>query len=498
MAANFWDNSSTDGLANTAANWSLGNVPAGTDVATFDNTSDTNCLFDVSISCAGIDVTSVYDGDIDMATFNLTTTGDMTFDGTGIFDCGTGTLTCSGNFDNKDQGTWTRGTSTLVMDGAGKTITGSNSNDLNNLTTSGSITVSASTTSSLLIRGTWSNTGSLDCEQLVFIYANYTSGGDITIATGKYIRMTAGTMAFEPSSGTITSEGTGFLYGWQSNLTITAGTSTWDCQIINDYGNVNLGAGTYKKPVTLRNIAGTRTLLMGKSSSDVIIFEDDVSFTVTSAAVWTIDCGTNDVDLTFQGSVSLVETSGTINWTKGIGTITVSGSADQDVDFNDEIIEQIIIDKSGGNLKFTGGFTADFMQATGTLGAHTVDINGQTGIILAGALTFTKSANGPRFETALASTDMQNGKIKIGAASVINGYSGNQLTVENLDFDVNSQTLTATFCDIDNSDVTNLGTADATAASNTDVTPASSDNWDFGAPVGNPWYYYAQQAALTG
>jgi len=78
MAANLWDNSDLDNDANNANNWSLGTVPAGTDVATFDNTSDANCLFSGSISCAEIDVTADYDGDIDMATFNLTTTGDMT------------------------------------------------------------------------------------------------------------------------------------------------------------------------------------------------------------------------------------------------------------------------------------------------------------------------------------------------------------------------------------------------------------------------------------
>ncbi len=152
MAANNWDNSTADGLANTAANWSLGNVPTGTDVATFlDAVSSTNCLFDVSISCAGIDVKVTYSGDVDMATFNLTTSSDMTFDGSGIFDCGTGTLTCSGNFDNKDQTTWDGGSSTLVMKGTGKTIVSDVSNDVFNLTifAGATITLDASTNSLL-------------------------------------------------------------------------------------------------------------------------------------------------------------------------------------------------------------------------------------------------------------------------------------------------------------------------------------------------------------
>ena len=45
MAANYWDNSDADNDGNNPNNWSLGTVPAGTDVATFDNTSDDNCTF---------------------------------------------------------------------------------------------------------------------------------------------------------------------------------------------------------------------------------------------------------------------------------------------------------------------------------------------------------------------------------------------------------------------------------------------------------------------
>ena len=93
MAANIWDNSDADGDGNNANNWSLGTVPAGTDVATFDNTSDTNCTFTGNITCSGMNITSDYDGDIDFGANDMTFGADgLVWDGAGALDLGTGTV----------------------------------------------------------------------------------------------------------------------------------------------------------------------------------------------------------------------------------------------------------------------------------------------------------------------------------------------------------------------------------------------------------------------
>ena len=70
MADNIWDNSDADNDGNVAANWSLNQVPTGTDVAVFDSgTTDASCLFSGAISCAGMRFDNAYAGTVDAATF---------------------------------------------------------------------------------------------------------------------------------------------------------------------------------------------------------------------------------------------------------------------------------------------------------------------------------------------------------------------------------------------------------------------------------------------
>lgn len=152
----------------------------------------------------------------------------------------------------------------------------------------------------------------------------------------------------------------------------------------------------------------------------------------------------------------------------------------------DKEVEDIVIDKSGGNITFDDGFTADSLDATGTDGAHTIDFNGQA-ITLAGALEVQGHSDGPTFySTDDTSTDMQGASITLGGNSTIAGYSGNLLEVDNLDFDLAGNTLTATYCDIEDSTCTN-GTGDATSDTNNEGT--GNSGWNFGGVSALPYYY---------
>ena len=141
MANNIWDNSDLDNDGNNLNNWSLNQVPTGTDVAYFDVTAVANCTFSASLTCAGINVTSAYSGIVDFNDQTISTTGDQTYDGSGEVKFGTGTITCTGNFDNADQTTFTPEASTLKMNGVSKTITSASGKDVNNLTIDGASTV---------------------------------------------------------------------------------------------------------------------------------------------------------------------------------------------------------------------------------------------------------------------------------------------------------------------------------------------------------------------
>jgi hypothetical protein len=80
-------------------------------------------------------------------------------------------------------------------------------------------------------------------------------------------------------------------------------------------------------------------------------------------------------DITFEGNVT--NTNNDLKWTKGAGTITFAGSADQTIDLNDLTIEDVVVNKSAGNLVLTTGCTTDSFTGTST-GTGDFDPNGQT------------------------------------------------------------------------------------------------------------------------
>ena len=85
------------------------------------------------------------------------------------------------------------------------------------------------------------------------------------------------------------------------------------------------------------------------------------------------DLATYNIDLTLRGGLSHTGayTSTMFSWSKGTGTITAAGTADQDWDFNGESVEDIDIDKTSGTVSLTGIVTTDsFTLTSGTFDAN--------------------------------------------------------------------------------------------------------------------------------
>lgn len=84
---------------------------------------------------------------------------------------------------------------------------------------------------------------------------------------------------------------------------------------------------------------------------------------------------TGNYNISVGGDIAIDKgTGGTVTWTKGTGTITLSGSADQDIDFDGESVEDIVIDKTAGTVTLTGGVVTDSL----TLTSGTLDCGSQT------------------------------------------------------------------------------------------------------------------------
>ena len=123
---NPFDNSDADNDGDIPANWDLGHVPTGTEVATFSATLpgvDDNCTFTAGLIAGGVNVVNDYTADLDLAGGTYTLTPDVSTegficDGSGEVDLGSATINLtSGTFDGSDQTTWVYATSTLVCTG---------------------------------------------------------------------------------------------------------------------------------------------------------------------------------------------------------------------------------------------------------------------------------------------------------------------------------------------------------------------------------------------
>lgn len=287
MADNIWDNSDGDNDGNVAANWSLGWVPKGGDVAVFDSaTTNDNCTFSGNISCDGMRFDNTYSGTVDAATYNIVLGSDgldCTGGSSATLDLGSGTWTCSGDWDVADLSALDDGSSTLELTGTADVITKA-------LVAHAMYDVVIKTGADITCATKWYIDNSLEIEASSELTVNW------------YTDVKRGTLTL---AGTLNGTGTITLYDADAT-----NTGSWDVANTRVRRDSSLSAGTYGGTFLFECDNSTRTLTFG---SGTITFTGNVTFDQDLAGqTYTID--NNSTSLVFEGDVTVSATGG--------GTIT--------------------------------------------------------------------------------------------------------------------------------------------------------------------------------
>lgn len=475
MASRYWVNDDADNDWFVANNWSSSSggaggagIPTSSDDVIFDGSVVDDCNVDGDIDILSLTVTSGYSGRLDFlgnTTTSRNVANDVTLDGTGTVDWAStsiSTWTIGGNLDYTDQ-TSTTGHTTLELTGTSKILAGGNSGSQFVL-----MTVSGSYTSSVDIycrRMSVSLGGTLNIAAgSVFCGTSAASiAGDLVISSGAQYRCDTQAQVTIESTGTVTGDGA-FDMHEQNGEVIVDGSATFSpgSFSLRRSGTISSqnGTATIDAPATFDCNNGNRSLTFNGD----IIFTGDVLFFANAAEVYTVDNSSNP-NLTFQGDVTCDWTASS-SWSKGTGTITFSGTAAQAVDFDDESIEDLVINKMSGTVTLTGGLTTD--SFTGTDGNF--DPAGQTIII-------TNNCSWASAFTIDTASDALNGSTwTIGGNFTGDGQTLNATAEWNLD-------VTGTAA------VNGVGAVAYSTAGGTEIAAygwtdnGNNTNWVFAAPV---------------
>ncbi len=302
-----------------------------------DNASTTAMALADECTCADYTMSSL--GVLGIGNFDLNISGDWLLNGGVYFTAGTGTVVFSGN-KNYSGNTITH--KNITFDTGTRTLLGT-------IYFSGLVTIdgTASISSSIVLK------------------AN--SAADLKV-TG---------------TGQITGAGT---YQAANGSSITQNDGTFDVAnfLIED---THTGAGngilpsTYDSAeVSFRNTGASAQTFTGDSGT--YTFGGNVTFETTSTGGYTIANDTNDPNFVFQGDLTIVENSGTVTWTKGAGTITLSGagSGTQTITTLAKVLEALVVNDSGATKEL--GSHLDVLTTTitaGTLDASASHYNITTG-----------------------------------------------------------------------------------------------------------------------
>jgi len=243
---------------------------------------------------------------------------------------------------------------------------------------------------------TWNSSGSTDCND----GNNYSPTGTL-LATDDLVFNSTSTV-----NCTLTANLTVNQIDVDSGYTGTFDTDTYNLTVSNAGFDgrgasfaVNLGSGSHV--ITGGFLVDSNTAVNGESSSvtmrggalqlengnffdltaeiSSVIPRSNIVLNGTLTVDSTFDCDNFNNDFTFNGDV-VVNAGG--SWVKGAGTITLSGTANQSIDFDGETVEDIVVDKTFGTVTLTGGFTTDSLTCT----AGTLDVNAQN-ITVVGDMT---------------------------------------------------------------------------------------------------------------
>ena len=391
MADRYWVNDAANGLWNDTGNWSAADggaggagVPAGDDDVYFTGSCIDDCVIDAAVSVNSISAAAAYIGHLDNATNDqsITVAGDVTLDCTTV-SMGDATWEVGGNFDNQHVTTFNRNASTLKLTGTSKTLTGHYNNYLHRLWITGTITLTSGTTTRIYVVDDVTVDGTLTIEEnldlgptadLILNAGGVIDGADVlsfnSTAAGHGLTVLAGTLSparvqlnQTVDGGAVWAAG---AWGAAEGVRDTAGNPA----------TVTLREATYVfKSLELESSGSGSITLANNTNGPTLIIQGDVTIDLDSTGDIIVDNSGQTVDWTIQGDVIDEWTgAGTFTWTNGTGTITASGGAAQDWNWMDQVIEDLVIDKSTGTLTFSGGLTTDVL--TGQNG--TLDFNGQS------------------------------------------------------------------------------------------------------------------------
>lgn len=397
-----WDGGGGDNLASTAANWDTDTTCVAADVVVFNATSSKNCTFDLTAAFTSINTTS-YTGTV-TASVTMTFTGGVTF-ANSTFAHGNQLFKLTGN-QTISVGTTGNTFYDLTADANNITITLSS-----NITVEHDINFQAYSGNSQ-----WQTDGST---RKVYVARNLTATSPYrNIATGNEVTIEVNGTGSQTWSGEYGSGGTGYENSWSFNIiinkssgtltmvgdatnhifyqggvtsfTYTAGTVDWSTNTVTyrptSSNTISTGSGMHFYKVSLP-ASNTYTL-----STDVYV---DNTFTTLT-----------DGQPTINGSSYKLMLAGNVDFASqyrvlGDATIEFTGSSSQTFTsiagsaggaYAGGIEINMIVNKSGGTLTFSGGNTFRFGGSkTLTYTAGTVDAGTS---VLAPNGTCTLNTNG--------------------------------------------------------------------------------------------------------
>jgi len=396
-----WTNGNITGVWNDSGNWSCASVPGSGDDVVLDGTSTDNLTVDVAVSINSFSVTSGYTGAFDAATYSVGVGNVVIEQTSGSFDWGSGTWTVSGDFD-LDSFTATAVTAdgTAVLTGTTKSMTGRSSLNYPDLVQiSGSYELTNVVNRAFVHNITITSTGYLLLSREFAV--NKVGGATLTIDSGGELEIGA--------VNTFIGYNAGGTYGLINNGTITdstgGGRTTLARASIDLKGNIPLYLNI------TRGLSIANVTLSGDTSVETLKLDD-------GGGVLNVDL--SNFDLTINGDLVYVNVD---TWTKGTGTITLSGAANQSIDFGGKTVEDIVIDKTDGTVTLTGNVTTDSL----TLTDGALDIDGNT-LTVSGNMTVAAG-------TSVDDSTPASGAFAITGNIDINGTSGSGVTWTDADID---------------------------------------------------------------
>jgi hypothetical protein len=488
MATKTWLGTSSN-LWSTGSNWVGGVKPADGDDVVFDATGAfNNCRLDEdSANLGSFTIDSAYTATFFQSTDNkdLNIAGNATFGGGGTFSgsqAAGSLINIGGDWDYQNQSIWTTESGNVHLTGTGNIIPPAGVKYIRSITVDAGATYTYNSGGDkIYIRGVVSGSS-----QYLRV------DGTLTVGSGKTIGTVAGGSGsmnvYIGAAGTLTGAGTVTPQSWLASryFQITSGGT---CDIANlelittvTTGNLLVDAGqiasanvTFKMGPLLN--AGTAKITL----YDGVQFDGDVTIEEGPASQIMQFLNTSqNPSMTFKGDVVIDSTgAGTIDWVPGSGTINLTGTADQSIDFDCQETEPIVINKSSGTVTLANCLDADsFTLTDGELDTDGNDITTTNNFtITAGATTVGSNLDGSTWT--------------VGGDLDIDGTDENNLLdlAAGASWDLNvTGTASAKHVDVAYSDASGGSTVEGLASTDS----GNNVNWDITEPI-----QIAQRGGIT-